>query len=38
MKLNNHGWGLMAFLALVFVILMIVFLVAGEIVNVGNNI
>ena len=36
MKLNNHGWGLMAFLILSFVILMVIFLVAGEITNMSE--
>lgn len=31
MKLNNQGWGLMAFLVFAFIILMIIFIVAGQI-------
>lgn len=38
MKLNNHGWGLMAFLVLSLIILMVIFLVAGEIRIIENNI
>lgn len=36
MKLNNHGWGLMAFLVLALIILMVIFLVAGEIRVIGK--
>lgn len=36
MKLNNHGWGLMAFLILAFIILMVICLVAGEIRTIGQ--
>lgn len=31
MKLNNKGWGMMEFIIIAFAIMMIVFLVAGEI-------
>ena len=37
MKLNNNGWGLMAFLILAFVIFMVIFLVAGEITAMGRK-
>lgn len=31
MKLNNQGWGLMAFLVFAFIILMVIFIVVGQI-------
>jgi len=31
MKLNNRGWGLMAFLIFAFIILMVIFIVVGQI-------
>ena len=31
MKLNNKGWGLMAFLIFAFIILMVIFIVVGQI-------
>ena len=36
MKLNNHGWGMMAFMIIAFVILMIILLIAGEIASIGK--
>ena len=34
MKLNNNGWGMMVFLVFIFIILMVVFIIAGQISNV----
>ena len=31
MKLNNNGWGMMEFIIIAFAIIMVIFLVAGEI-------
>ncbi len=31
MKLNNNGWGMMVFLVFLFIILMIILVVAGQI-------
>ena len=31
MKLNNNGWGMMVFLVFMFIILMVVFIIAGQI-------
>lgn len=30
MKLNNHGWGIMAFLIFVLIILIVLFIAAGK--------
>lgn len=38
MKLNNKGWGLMAFLIFAFLILMIILIVAGQIESISNQI
>lgn len=38
MKLNNKGWGMMAFLIFALVILMVIFIVAGQISSISNQI
>lgn len=32
-KLNNNGWGMMVFLVFVFILLMVILIIAGQISN-----